>query len=191
MHHALLLVGRFPTIPCAKTEKPLVQIDFCKALSIASFSSLNRAFPDNSVRKTLVSCAGDRLRVGASDPGCPIVEKGSMYTAELMTFPASAPQLVYQRPWNVLLCLCSSAYKRSLVTLRKKQGIVSRWQVSFYLVLNRINVHLLDLNTIKYKINMWPVCIAFEQLFEISLSMDFSCSEFPYLVRSSKKSSYI
>ena len=47
-----------------------------------------------------------RFPVGASNPGCPIVEKGSMYTAELMTFPASAPQLVYQRPWYVLLCLC-------------------------------------------------------------------------------------
>ena len=67
-----------------------------------------------------------RFPVGASNPGCPIVEKGSMYTAELMTFPASAPQLVYQRPWYVLLCLCSSAYKRSPVTLRKEQGIVSR-----------------------------------------------------------------
>ena len=30
---------------------------------------------------------------------------------------------------------------------------------------------------------MWPLCIAFEQLFEIPLLMDFSCSEFPYLVR--------
>ena len=30
---------------------------------------------------------------------------------------------------------------------------------------------------------MWPLCIAFEQLFEIPLLMDFSCSEFTYLVR--------
>ena len=46
-----------------------------------------------------------RFLVGASNPGCPIVEKGSMYTAELMTFPASAPQLAYH-----VLCMCYYAY---------------------------------------------------------------------------------
>ena len=35
-------------------------------------------------------------------------------TIELFLVPASAPRLVYQRPWYVLSCLWDSAYKRTL-----------------------------------------------------------------------------
>ena len=55
-----------------------------------------------------------------------------MYTAELMTFPASAPQLVYQRLWYVPPCLCSSAYERAGHCVPV---------TGFYLVLTSINVH--------------------------------------------------
>ena len=34
--------------------------------------------------------------------------------------PASAPRLVYQRPWYVLSCLWDGAYKRTLAVNRKE-----------------------------------------------------------------------
>ena len=52
--------------------------------------------------------------------------------AELMTFPASAPQLVYQMLWYVPPCLCSSAYTRAGHCVP---------MTGFYLVLTSINVH--------------------------------------------------
>ena len=52
--------------------------------------------------------------------------------AELMTFPASAPQLVYQMLWYVPPCLCSSAYTRAGHCVPV---------TGFYLVLTSINVH--------------------------------------------------
>ena len=39
---------------------------------------------------------------------------------ELFLVPASAPQLVHQRPWYVLSCLWDSAYKRTLAANRKE-----------------------------------------------------------------------
>ena len=44
----------------------------------------------------------------------------------------SDPRLVYQRQWYLQLCLCWSGYKRTPVTCRKEQGIVSRWQASTF-----------------------------------------------------------
>ena len=40
-------------------------------------------------------------------------------TIELFLVPASAPRLVYQRPWYVLSCLWDGAYKRTLAVNRK------------------------------------------------------------------------
>ena len=37
---------------------------------------------------------------------------------ELFLVPASAPPLVYQRPWYVLSCLWNGAYKRTLAANR-------------------------------------------------------------------------
>ena len=37
---------------------------------------------------------------------------------ELFLVPASAPRLVYQRPWYVLSCLWDDAYKRTLAANR-------------------------------------------------------------------------
>ena len=39
---------------------------------------------------------------------------------ELFLVPASAPQLVQQRPWYVLSCLWNDAYKRTLAANRKE-----------------------------------------------------------------------
>ena len=39
---------------------------------------------------------------------------------ELFHVPASAPRLVYQRPWYVLSCLWDGAYKRTLAVNRKE-----------------------------------------------------------------------
>ena len=39
---------------------------------------------------------------------------------ELFLVPASAPRLVYQRPWYVLSCLRDDAYKRTLAANRKE-----------------------------------------------------------------------
>ena len=39
---------------------------------------------------------------------------------ELFLVPASAPRLVYQRPWYVLSCLWDGAYKRTLAANRKE-----------------------------------------------------------------------
>ena len=39
---------------------------------------------------------------------------------ELFLVPASAPRLVYQRPWYVLSCLRDGAYKRTLAVNRKE-----------------------------------------------------------------------
>ena len=39
---------------------------------------------------------------------------------ELFLVPASAPRLVYQRPWYVLSCLWDGAYKRTLAVNRKE-----------------------------------------------------------------------
>ena len=39
---------------------------------------------------------------------------------ELFLIPASAPRLVYQRPWYVLSCLWDGAYKRTLAANRKQ-----------------------------------------------------------------------
>ena len=39
---------------------------------------------------------------------------------ELFLVPASAPQLVKQRPWYVLSCLWDGAYKRTLAANRKE-----------------------------------------------------------------------
>ena len=44
---------------------------------------------------------------------------------ELFLVPASAPQLVEQRPWYVLSCLWEDAYKRTLAANRK--GFLSRY----------------------------------------------------------------
>ena len=38
----------------------------------------------------------------------------------LFLVPASAPRLVYQRPWYVLSCLWDGAYKRTLAVNRKE-----------------------------------------------------------------------
>ena len=40
---------------------------------------------------------------------------------ELFLVPASAPRLVYQRPWYVLSCLWDGAYKRTLAVNRKEK----------------------------------------------------------------------
>ena len=39
---------------------------------------------------------------------------------ELFLVPASAPRLVYQRPWYVLYCLWNGAYKITLAVNRKE-----------------------------------------------------------------------
>ena len=39
---------------------------------------------------------------------------------ELFLVPASAPRMVYQRPWYVLFCLWDSAYKRTVAVNRKE-----------------------------------------------------------------------
>ena len=39
---------------------------------------------------------------------------------ELFIIPASAPQLVWQRPWYVLSCLWCGAHKRSIAAYRKE-----------------------------------------------------------------------
>ena len=39
---------------------------------------------------------------------------------ELFLIPASAPRLVYLRPWYVLSCLWDDAYKRTLAANRKE-----------------------------------------------------------------------
>ena len=39
---------------------------------------------------------------------------------ELFLVPASAPRLVYQRPWYVLPCLWDDAYKKNLAANRKE-----------------------------------------------------------------------
>ena len=39
---------------------------------------------------------------------------------ELFLVPASAPRLVYQRPWCVLSCLWDGVYKRTLAVNRKE-----------------------------------------------------------------------
>ena len=39
---------------------------------------------------------------------------------ELFLAPASAPRLVYQKPWYVLSCLWDGAYKRTLAVNRKE-----------------------------------------------------------------------
>ena len=39
---------------------------------------------------------------------------------ELFLAPASAPRLVYQKPWYVLSCLWGGAYKRTLAANRKE-----------------------------------------------------------------------
>ena len=39
---------------------------------------------------------------------------------ELFLVPASAPRLVYQRPWYVLSCLWDDAYKRAIAANRKE-----------------------------------------------------------------------
>ena len=38
---------------------------------------------------------------------------------ELFLVPASAPRLVYQRPWYVLSCLWDCAYKKTLLLIGK------------------------------------------------------------------------
>ena len=39
---------------------------------------------------------------------------------ELFLIPATAPRLVYQRPWYVQSCLCDGAYKRTHAANRKE-----------------------------------------------------------------------
>ena len=53
---------------------------------------------------------------------------------ELFLVPASAPRLVYQRPWYVLSCLWDDAYKRTLAFNRKRVAhVVAAGFLSCYL----------------------------------------------------------
>ena len=51
------------------------------------------------------------LAVGSIPVGGPI---------GLCLVPTSASQLVYQKLWYVIFCLCKSAYKRSLAAIERK-----------------------------------------------------------------------
>ena len=93
-------------------------------------------------------------------PWLSLVEKGSMYTAELMTFPASAPQLVIK---GCGMCY----YVYVVVHIKDPQSLFVRAGhcvpvTGFYLVLNSINVHKLDLNTVKQtnKHTLWKIRIS-------------------------------
>ena len=50
---------------------------------------------------------------------------GPLCSVELFLVPASAPRLVYQKPWYVLICLWDGAYKRTLAANRTKVAHVS------------------------------------------------------------------
>ena len=51
---------------------------------------------------------------------------------ELFLVPASAPQLVYKRPWYVLSCLLDGAYIRTLA-VRKIAHVVAAGFLSHYM----------------------------------------------------------
>ena len=60
---------------------------------------------------------------------------------ELFLVPASAPRLVYQRPWYVLSCLWDGAYKRTLTVNRKELPMLRQWvsSLTIRIVLNHMS----------------------------------------------------
>ena len=52
---------------------------------------------------------------------------------KLFLVPASAPQLVYQRPWYVLSCMWDGAYKRTLAVSRRVAHVAAAGFLSHYL----------------------------------------------------------
>ena len=52
---------------------------------------------------------------------------------ELFLVPASAPRLVYQRPWYVLSCLWDGAYKITLAANRRVDHVAATGFLSRYL----------------------------------------------------------
>ena len=116
-------------LPCISLTIPTICLYICSRFFATNWDLLSQlAVSLHFCNFVLFSS----LRGSCIFAGCPIVEKGWMYTAELMTFPASAPQLVYQRLWYVPPCLCSSAYTRAGHCVPV---------TGFYLVLTSINVH--------------------------------------------------
>ena len=103
----LLLIGK--SSPCGGSRFPLSLSEWSFTICMTPYNrkynvlsaSLNKTFPS-----VLLSNNGSSNQVTWL-----ILHSRPI---ELPLIPASAPQLVYQRPWYVLLCLCDSAYKRFL-----------------------------------------------------------------------------
>ena len=83
----------------------------------------NVLWPHGNIHIAICFCIGARcssvVRAFAHGAMCRRVDP-PWWTHWAILVPASAPRLVYQRPWYVLSCLWDGAYKRTLAVNRKE-----------------------------------------------------------------------